>query len=183
MDDYYPNWLGQDLINDNFDWQESLKTTMPLFLAEYTLHDSYWIGIYAQPDRKTTAAIRFDTYWSNGRIFFPGSSVADWPILLVRFPRAYSIYLNGLEEGETISGATSDRVDSMRLEQMPEHRILANPRPGIVKEYLLDEDLHRTVFEDIYGGQVDIWHSAEVNLLCFNRQKESLSIPDVARLT
>ena len=179
MDEYYPSWLGQDLINDNFDWQQSLKTTMPAFLAEYTLHDSYWIGLYVQPNRKIIAVIRFDTYWSKGRVFFPGSFVADWPILLVRFARAFRIDLNGLEEGETIGNATSIRLDSSQREQMLEREISRSADVDILGEYILDEDLHRTLFEDIYGGQVDVWHSAEVNLLCFNRQKESLLLPDI----
>jgi hypothetical protein len=45
---------------------EAVEATMPRFLSRYTLHDSYWIGLYLQPKAEAVALVRWATYRTDG---------------------------------------------------------------------------------------------------------------------
>ena len=113
---------------------------MPHFLSEYTLHDSCWIGLYLQPNFEAVALPRWDTFWTGGRVPYPGATVADWPLLLVRFERVYQVFTTyptaeerGAFEGlpETVSGAESARVSPGERESLLD-TILRAPGGGRV---------------------------------------------------
>src|SRR6185312_6677969 len=94
---YYPEWLGSRLIDDAFDWEIALETTVEAFLEQYTLHDSSWIGFHLQVDQAGAglAIIRFDAFWTDGRIPHPSAVVEEWPILVVRFAGITEVQLTG----------------------------------------------------------------------------------------
>lgn len=180
----YPSWLGQDLINGTIAWDQAAKVELPTFLATYTLHDSYWIGLYLQPNQETVAVITWDTFWTQGRVPYPDPKTVTGPILLIRFERVYQTrihYPGGTQEGwfTTIADATSERLLAEQREQMLE---LALRQPGELEqsnEHLFDETLHHTTIFAILGSQVDILHAAETYLLCLTSEREVLPIPDL----
>ena len=157
-DDYYPAWLAPGLLHDNFAWEAGVRSTLPAFLAEYTLHDSSWIGLTTDPTYQgsATAVIRFDAFWTEGRVPFPGSLVAEWPILLIRFERLQSLAFVGLEQDIGGISRTITMAVSREL-----------PGGGV----------HETVIEDVHGGQVTLRHAPPVTLLLFSREQQVLDLP------
>jgi hypothetical protein len=152
LTDYYPPWLGSDLLWDEFPWEAGITAPLSAFLSAYTLHDSAWVGLYIDPDAAATAiaVVRWDTFWTEGRVPFPGSAVAEWPFLLLRFTGLRGIQFLGY------GGDDHDR----------------SPRSiDACTSGVLDGPVHRTVFEDTYGGSVQIDHRARVDLLCLGRDR------------
>jgi hypothetical protein len=90
-DELVPLWLKRALIDDLLPWDIARPTTVETFLRQYTLHDSYWIGLWVTPGLGADAVIRWDAYWSEGRIPHPGPIVAEWPVLVIRLRRLYAI--------------------------------------------------------------------------------------------
>lgn len=61
----YPTWLYVSLVEDTLPWPLSAEWTFEEFAAQYTLHDSYWVGIFHDVayDDTVTLAIVWDTVW------------------------------------------------------------------------------------------------------------------------
>ena len=184
MDDYYPSWLAEDLLWGDLPWDKAEETTMPAFLSAYTLHDSYWINLVLYPDNSAAAALRFDAFWTKGRVPHPGSRVADWPLLLILFDPVYQItsnsYSGEFDDGKTISEAFSQVVPP----QWQEHQIEQHTQLGEAKkrhEHLLAEMLHQTVIVDIFDGEIEVLHGASVKMLCLSRNKEVLPLPNLPK--
>ena len=76
MGDRHPSRLGRDLVGGGLPWEESVEATMPTLLPEYTLRDSYRIGLYPQPNAEAAAFVRRDNKWTRA-----GSAIrrAPWP--------------------------------------------------------------------------------------------------------
>lgn len=120
----YPDRLGGDLLGGDLPWEAAVEATMPNFLSRYTLQDSLWIGLYLQPKAEAVALVRWDTYWTDGRLPSAGDAVADWPVLLVRFERAYQTFTTypGPEERETFSGLPEAISDATSAALWPSER-------------------------------------------------------------
>jgi hypothetical protein len=157
-DPYYPAWLGGDLVEETLPWEGALSTTLADFLEQYSMHDSCWIGLYLGVNQEGVLLFRWDTNWTEGRVPFPGSHVADWPVLAVK--------LSGL-------GYTDVRLKDMGI---------AGARSGLVDAsgVVIDADnleLHQTVIDDFSGGSAILIHEAGVKVLCFDRGRNELKIP------
>ena len=161
---YYPSWLGSDLFDDAFPWEQGIMTSASAFLGSYSLHDSIWITLLLDPqyDGSGVAVVRWDTFWTDSRVAYPGSFVAEWPILLARFSSISSVAFEGFQD----SGG-SPRTISHADTQL-------NAGSGDQVE------LHKTSFCDIYGGKVHITHGTPIRLLCLNRNRDVLPIPGLA---
>ena len=158
-DEYYPQWLARGVVLGEIPWEAGARTTMARFLAEFTLHDSCWISLVTDPayEGAAVAVIRWDTFWTDGRVPFPGSVVAEWPILLIRFVRLDGLRFRGLERdiggiSRTISGAESSVAG----------------------------DAARTEIADVFEGVVTLDHAPEVVVLCLDREKRLVPIPRVS---
>jgi hypothetical protein len=147
--DHYPDWLGRDLVAGNLPWSEGVASSLPAFLDRYTLHDSYWIGLYAEPGRCATLLLRWDTFWTQGEVPFPGSLVAEWPLLAVRF--------DALDRSE------------VRLRDHGLASALSGPTNRAA-------DAHRTHLADHHGGDATLVHAPGVRLLCLSRSREPLPL-------
>jgi hypothetical protein len=103
------------LVEGALPWDQSIQLDISKFLELYTLHDSYWIGLYTDCayEDSSVAAIRFDPVW-NSSVSTPTSFVADWPLLFLRFSCVSSIQLSGFRNIDGtqrgISGATVERL-------------------------------------------------------------------------
>lgn len=161
---YYPPWLAGDLLADSIPWDRAVQTTLSAFFADYTLHDSSWIGLTLDPvyDGGATAIIRWDTIWTDGRVPFPGSRVAEWPILLIRF-------------------AGVSRVEQAGYDRMPDAPSRGIDAATTTEDAVSDETpaRHRTVIEDHFGGALTLVHAPTVKLLCLARDRTVLAIPGV----
>lgn len=181
----YPSWLGPLLLRDQLPLSDVQRTTMAAFLAEYTLHDSYWIGLWCDPVSQSAAAIfQWDSFWSDGRIPFPSSLVATWPILIIVFPQVAhvsfsdktgDILLNGIATAETTVLSHTERA------QLLEVLITFQAFPDSAAQFSLDDTICRTSISGILGEQLIIVHAPEVQVLCFTHAGERLAIPDIER--
>ena len=63
-----PVWLGRAMALDELPWEQALTTTMPEFLAEYTLHDSQWRGLVLHPNQYGVLCLLWDAYWAQGKV-------------------------------------------------------------------------------------------------------------------
>jgi hypothetical protein len=160
--DYYPSWLSEDLLWDAYPWDSGTSLTLATFLAGYTLHDSTWVGLHVDPDLDgaATAIIRWDTFWTDGRVPFPGGTVAEWPFLLIRFHGVTSVRLREFERDPTLSPRTISDASSSAV----------------------GESKYRTVVTDIMGGAVEIDHAGRVDLVCLSRERQVHLIPPVAEV-
>ena len=144
--DYYPDWLGRDLVADRFPWNEDL-VRLDKFFEHYTLHDSYWIRLYAEPQHEATLLLRWDTFWTNDRVPFPGSAVAEWPILAIRLLDVRESAVELLESG----------IAAAECQTAGDHL--------------------RTTVEDHAGGNAVLVHAPAVRMICLSRDRETLAIP------
>ena len=148
-DPYYPEWLGSGLIDNAVTDAVAVETTLEALLDVYTLHDSYWIALVTHPGA-AHLAIRFDANWSNGRVPYPGSLVAEWPILILTMRNLVSarIELRDAGIGDAIS-VPHDTVERMAT----------------------------TLVRDHHGGSAELVHGSSVELRCFNREGPAIPIP------
>ncbi|MEH2281965.1 MAG: hypothetical protein V7K90_11670 [Nostoc sp.] len=65
IENYYPSWLSQELINNCLPWQSGKNMSFRDFNEQYTLHDSDWIGIFYNIgyEQIITLAIDWDSVW------------------------------------------------------------------------------------------------------------------------
>jgi hypothetical protein len=155
-----PEWLGGEIVSGQLPWQRALRTTLPRFFRSYTLHDSYWMGLFLEPQRHGVALIRWDTFWTDGRVAYPGNRVAEWPLLLIGFTGLCHADI-GLEE-DGIAAAWSEVLS-------PAKRVEMNVQSG---------ELHHTGIEDHRGGVARLIHHPDVALLCLSKNRDILEIPD-----
>lgn len=180
--DYYPAWLSDCILNDTFPWQAAHTVSMPDFLAQYTLHDSPWIGFWFG-NGEPMAVIRWDTFWQQERLSFPGSEVAQWPILVIKFARVYQYLIAGKWDAEeVVLGEQIALAESYRLEDYQREALLAasfqlKGFSDDCREQFLDETLHHTLFTGTYRHPIHLLHGGKVQVLCLNRAGEVLPIP------
>lgn len=185
----YPDRLGGDLLGGGLPWEEAVEVTVPRFLSRYTLHDSYWIGLYLQPKAEAVALIRWDAYWNEGLVVHPRETVTDWPVLLVRFERVYQTFNTypGLDEDreilsglpETISDAASATLAPVEREALLDTILRARQEADAFSDFLLDDTLHRTTISPAYRSWVEIWHGGNTRFLCLDPNGETIPIPDL----
>ncbi len=179
----YPEWLGRMLLGHSLPWDNAQHTTMPDFLESYTLHDSNWIGLWSEGAiHECCVIVAWDTFWTNGRVNYPSSTVAEWPILAIHFTDVYHIFFGSTPRNAymtTIANARSSIVSSERkigmLDSLLKHWYL----PDATSQYVFNETLYQTHIESIGGDDVDLLHGEEVRILCFTALGEPLSIPAI----
>jgi hypothetical protein len=161
---------------------------MPHFLQEYTLHDSVWEGLWVAPaNGEATAVMRWDSFWSEGRIPYPEGEYdleGGWPLLLIRFQHVYQIVATPTtfdeqrEFPDVIMGAISRNFSQDERERLLTEGLR---QPFLTDDsllHLLDETLHQTQIIGIpEQRKTEILHGGAVLLLCFKPTGEVISIP------
>jgi hypothetical protein len=188
FDFYYPAWLGNALLRHTLSWNEGLSVLMHVFLMRYTLHDSVWEALWGEPGSgEATAVIRWDSYWSEGKIPFPENEYAQagqWPLLLIRFQRVYRIVSTQIsfDEPADFPGVIM-RADSRQIQAAErEHLLTAGLRQPSSTDnsliHLLDDQLCLTRFVGVDDERnTEILHGGPVRLLCFNPSGDAIAIP------
>lgn len=175
--DLFPDWFNQYVINDKIPWTDNIVSTLPDFLEEYTLHDSYWCGITSVPNDTTTIGIQLDAFWAKDKIDFTDAQKRDWPILFIQLQKTWQIkqgFNLDFQMTETISGATSQLLDEETKLQLfssldHEHKWF--------QEAVFDVPLYRTLIEPIYGGFVEILHGGETRFLLVGADGSNIVMP------
>lgn len=175
--DLFPVWFNELALQDKISWDKNVVSTLPKFLEEYTLHDSYWCGVSSVPNDVTTVAIQLDVFWAKEKIQFTSSQVADSPILLIELQRTWQIKQGFFREfnlTETISGATSRLLDEdAKLEMLP----LLDYQQKWFQQMVFDAPLYQTQIEPIYGGFVEILHGGETRFLLVGADGAAIPLP------
>ena len=152
--EYYPIWLGQSVLNDDFQWSQSKLCSVQEFLEKYTLHDSIWVLIkhdVAYAD-EALIVIRWDSVWLPDEIAESSGVVQDWPILLIKLDGVDQISTLGYENiGGIQRGIASAEIES------------------------IDGKSIFTIY-DHYGGSVDIVFDGTSRFLALNTKKQLLKI-------
>lgn len=116
---------------------------MVAFLDRYTLHDSYWIGLFTECawQDSSVLVLRFDPVW-NSSVSAQTSAVANWPLLFLRLNCVTSIHLGGFRN----VGGTQRGI-------------------GEATCTLSSEEEAVTTIDDFYGGSVRLHHFPLISAL------------------
>ena len=152
--DNYPTWLGNDLINDRLPWEKGLQISFSEFTTKYTLHDSYWIGLFYDVGNLASVIIiiNWDAVWLPDSIVLSTSKVKDWPFLIIKIDKVKEV-------------STSDYFN----DDYPNWSICDYQIELIDKKYLL-------VISSCMGGDVEITFSGETTFLALDRDRNILNI-------
>ncbi|MCT7949762.1 hypothetical protein NG798_08175 [Ancylothrix sp. C2] len=151
-DSFFPNWLYQGLVDELLPWHQGKQMSFRAFNQKYTLHDSYWIGIfynvgYAQA---VTLAIQWDACWLPQEIKANSSFVNDWPYLFIR--------ILGVEQIDTANyveiGRICRAIAGCEFEEVEGKNFLA--------------------IDDVFGGQINIIYTGTETFLALNGDKSCL---------
>lgn len=153
-DQFYPLWLYQKLVEDDLPWGNKSSYDLSGFLSKYTLHDSYWVGLFLHVafDKSATLAFQWDSVWLPDEVVKGSYFVDDWPFLFIR--------INQLDEMSTANFVELDRV---------------NRAIGDVEVLEIEGAMYLAV-DDVYGGQVNLVFNGEYSILALNPDGSVLSI-------
>lgn len=95
---HLPNWLYEALILDSLPWEVGKVWSYAEFEERYTLHDSQWIGAFAnlQYYNSLTLALIWDAHWIPDEIRESTSIVDEWPFLFIKLEAVESIITKDL---------------------------------------------------------------------------------------
>ncbi|MEH1792410.1 hypothetical protein [Nostoc sp.] len=152
IENYYPSWLSQELINNRLPWQEGKNMSFGDFNEQYTLHDSYWIGIFYNIgyEQAITLAIDWDSVWLPDEI---KKSIPDGELYIF-------IRLTGVEQISTANyidiGNISRIIVGCEFEKIEGKKFLA--------------------IDDVFGGQINILYKGEETFLALEKNRTILNI-------
>ncbi|URD51783.1 hypothetical protein [Chroococcidiopsis sp. CCNUC1] len=153
MEYNYPIWLYHELIDDILPWQQGQKIAFKQFNAKYTLHDSYWVGIFYDVayQQSVTLAIQWDAVWLPKEMK-ENNSVVNEPYLFIR-----------LTDVEQVSTANYTNLNSIC-------RAIAGC------EFEEVEGKKFLAIDDVYGGQVNVLYQGEETFLALEKDRSILSL-------
>jgi hypothetical protein len=151
--EYYPAWLGQSILWDEFPWEAARTCKVQEFLEQFTLHDSEWVTIYHDfaYENQSTLVIQWDAVWLPDEIAKSTSVVSDWPLLLIKLEGVKQISTLGHEKIGGTRGISTAEVEEV------ENKIVF-------------------VIHDHYGGSVEIVFDGAAHFLALNRNKQPLKV-------
>jgi hypothetical protein len=150
----HPGWVYKELVEDYLPWEQGRKINFTEFNKKYTLHDSYWIGIFFNVayNQTVTLAIQWDTVWLPDEIVKSTSVTNDWPYLFVQ--------LKNVDNFSTSSygdiGGLPRSISGCEIEEIDGKKFLA--------------------IDDVFGGQINIIYRGEATFLAMEKDKRILSI-------
>lgn len=153
-DQCYPDWLYKKLIENGLPWEHRSSYDLEEFLSKYTLHDSFWVGLFHHVafDRTVTLAFQWDSVWLPDNVKEGTSHVDDWPYLFMQ-----------IDEVEEVSKAGFLNLDGI-------NRAIGGA------EIMKLEDASYLAIDDVYGGQVNIVFKGQYSILALNPDGSVLRI-------
>jgi hypothetical protein len=181
------------LSDEDVWWKHGQRSTVDKFLSQYTLHDSYWIGVQFQQNGSCMALLKFDVVWINpalkkldlpvqtnnvGKKHYSGG----WPYLCIYFPNAHQI-LSDHSEKYVVDSAIADASTKILTAEQRASWLELFLRSDVVGdttgEFLLNENVHCTSFEGTAHNRVYIIHNEPTLFLCVKRDGSALRLPDL----
>ena len=143
-------------FTDTLRWSDATQFHIDGFLRRYTLHDSNWLGIHVDCgwEDSVIAAIQFDPVW-NSSVCAPTSTVADWPLLFMRFACVSSIELSGFSD----IGGLQRGISSVAVEEISEEEVV-------------------TAISDHYGAAVSLRHFPLVDVIVTSPEGTLIRVPN-----
>ncbi|HUF35968.1 MAG TPA: hypothetical protein VMN37_08460 [Gemmatimonadales bacterium] len=110
---YYPEWLGRDLLAGSLPWEQAVPASLATFLERHSLHESFWIGLYAEPERSATLLLESAI----------GGRVEECPILAIRFDALERSEVKLRDRGleSAVSGPINRAADTHRTHLVGRH--------------------------------------------------------------
>jgi len=160
-----PNWLSEGVFNDTFDWTKSIKTTFPTFFEYVTLHDSSWQAINLNVTNETILSIEFDAFW-NKEYTMKTENADEWPYLIIKIPIVFNVSYNTVEFATTIVDTSSVIINPSEIEKLIGPLTDSQLLPKEFYDRLIGcKELHKTRFDDVYGGNIEFLHDREIFVL------------------
>ncbi len=151
---FYPDWVYKRIIEDDLPWDKQADLTLDAFNEKYTLHDSYWVGIFHHVafNQSITLAFQWDSVWLPNDIKKGTSHVDDWPYLFIQLEKVTEISTSNFGDVEEISRAIGD------------------------SELLEIDGTFYLAIDDVYGGQVDIVFTGHHRIVALDPDASLLKI-------
>jgi hypothetical protein len=160
--DDIPEWMYESVIENILPWDKSVRLEIESFLAQYTLHDSYWIGVYSDIAYENTSIliINWDPAWLpkklqrklKGRPTKSGYSFEENLYLFIKLEEVKNINMIGYKD------------------------IGGSPRSISNAEFIKEEEMKCFNLTDDYGGQVLFEYCGNSYVLALKRNKEIIRI-------
>lgn len=153
-EDYYPDWLYRDLVEDLLPWQQGKEMTFKEFDRKYTLHDSHWVGIFYDVayTQNVTLSIQWDYVWLPKEIKKNQSRLDGWPYLFIRLLDVEQIHTANYKE--IFKSKICRTISGCEYEEIEEKKFLA--------------------IDDVYGGQINIVYTGKEIFLALEENKNVL---------
>lgn len=152
---YYPDWLYEAIVEDLLPWESAKNYSYEEFSKIYTLHDSIWIGLFANITYEDEAilAIIWDSFWLPDEIAASTSAVIEYPFLFIKLEKITQILTRNYKDIGGIQRGISDSKFST-----------------------LEDDKNSLIITDHYGGEVEIVFRGAIKFLGLDREKKVLQI-------
>lgn len=134
-------------------WDSSINLKIDYFFEKYTLHDSYYVGLFFDLGQANNimVVVRWDPMWLPDNISQKTPYVDDWPYLFICIDNVEQISTWGLKD-EDIGRAIGEA------------------------EFAECENKHILSISDVYGGEVQIVFSGNSYVLALDKDKNTLKI-------
>ena len=154
VDDDYPDWLGNDLINDRLPWKKGLHISFLEFAKKYTLHDSCWIGLFYDVGERASAilVINWDAVWLPDSIALSNSKVQEWPFLFIKIEKVKEVSTSDYFNDDYANWSICDH----QIESIDEQQLL--------------------IISSCMGGDLEIIFSGETTFLALDSDRNILNI-------
>jgi hypothetical protein len=160
-EEYYPSWLRDGLIDNSYPWEDGIEVDWSIFVEQYVLPDSLWLGIWTTCLQGTLGVIRLETAWNESIPYEEeDESVPFWPILLIHFGGSTRIAVRGDRAGDGFGG-------------MDITGVVVTPSPGGTSGF----PLLTTKIVGTHGFHVTIRHQRRVHVLCRRPNGDILPTP------
>jgi hypothetical protein len=177
-----PNFIQDFLLgNDNVIREQAQTTTMPAFLEEYTLHDSYFEGMWYDSYGMGFVVFRLDSIWFTDMTKTPEHAVdVDQVTYLCVFLNPFFQMIVGGQDyatDKTIGVVTSEYVEDHEKVDWLDFLLKQRGVTENTTDYVLDSRLCRTKIEGIYNNNTYLFHGELVHMWCFDFEGKLVRLP------
>ncbi len=151
----YPGWMYRALVEDDLPWKYAKTMEFNEFTANYTLHDSHWVGIFYDVayTQSATLVILWDEFWLPDKIKETICSNSDRTFLFVNLTSVQEISTSNFDSSY---GFFQRCISTYNLETINGKKILA--------------------IDDVLGGQINIIYNGQEQFLGIESNKHILSL-------
>lgn len=162
---YYPAWLYEAIIEDDFKWEDSTRMTLEEFHREFTFHDSLWIGMYQ------------DIQYTNDALL-----VFDWDMVWLpqRIKSKSNSKLNN--DKNKVCNDFGDlflviKIKDIKQINVDGYKDIGQLQRGVSKsDFIKHDDDWIFLIEDQYGGEVQITYNGNIHFMFLTENKEIIKI-------